>query len=65
MGELRVDFAALSELASSVSQRIDDVEELLSEVNGQVNQLTELWEGSAGDGLTTTQLANVLQSGSL
>lgn len=54
MSELRVDFGVLSDLASSVLRRIDDVEELLSEVDGQVNTLAELWQGAAGEGFQRT-----------
>jgi ESAT-6 family protein len=54
-GTMRYDFGAIDGLAGDISSRISATENILSDLSNQVNNVTQIWEGSANEGFRVTK----------
>jgi WXG100 family type VII secretion target len=45
-----VDFAAVSNLGGTIDTQVSQIESELDDLKSQINNLQELWQGSAGSG---------------
>jgi early secretory antigenic target protein ESAT-6 len=51
---LVVDFAALKDLSTSIEESIEQAEEILATLKGQLASLAETWTGAAAEGFQAT-----------
>lgn len=50
MDGIKVGFGALDELSSSIGAQVNQIEGNLNDLQGQISELQEIWQGSAGEG---------------
>jgi WXG100 family type VII secretion target len=47
---LLVDFTSLATMRATIERTIDDIDEVLTDLTGQLDQVITVWTGAAADG---------------
>jgi len=55
MGEIKVTFGAMEQLASDIGGQVSNIEGLIETLRGQIANIEEIWVGAAGGGFQTTK----------
>jgi early secretory antigenic target protein ESAT-6 len=55
MGDIKVQFGALEELAGSIKGQVNAIENYLSTLEQKINYIQEVWEGASGSGFQSTK----------
>lgn len=55
MSEIKVTFGAMETLASDVGTQVSNIEGIIENLRGQIANIEQVWEGSAGVGFQNTK----------
>jgi 6 kDa early secretory antigenic target len=56
-GIMKYSFGAIEGLAADINNRVGAVESRIADMDTKINQLTDMWEGSANVGFVQTKTA--------